>query len=111
VPGQRVEDQLHLGRAVLDQQDLDGRVSHAVDLLLGPKGVAALFRQIPLLTVTEGYWDRAGSLRGRLLERGRRAPLADALIAQSCLDHGVPLVTRDADFRHISRVAALRLLP
>jgi len=76
-----------------------------------PKGVAALFRQIPLLAVTDGYWERAGSLRARSIEHGRRAPLADALIAQSCLDHGVPLVTRDADFRHIARIADLRLLP
>jgi hypothetical protein len=76
-----------------------------------PKGVAALLRQIPLLALTEGYWEKAGALRARLIEHGRRAPLADALIAQSCLDHGVALVTRDADFRHIARIVALRLLP
>jgi predicted nucleic acid-binding protein len=46
-----------------------------------------------------------------LIEHRRRAPLADLLIAQSCLDHGVPLVTRDVDFRHIARIADFRLLP
>jgi predicted nucleic acid-binding protein len=36
--------------------------------------------------------------------------LADTLIAQACLDHEVPLVTRDPDFRHF-RTAGLRLPP
>ena len=28
---------------------------------------------------------------------------------QACLDHGVRLVTRDEDFRHLSRFGGLRL--
>ena len=39
-----------------------------------------------------------------------RALLADVLITQACLDHEVPLVTRNRDFRHF-RAAGLRLLP
>jgi predicted nucleic acid-binding protein len=38
-----------------------------------------------------------------------RARLADSLIAQSCIDHGVRLVTRNDDFRHFSRHGGLRL--
>ncbi len=76
-----------------------------------PKRVAQLLRQLPLLLVTDGYWERSGVLRARVISQGRRAPLADSLIAQSCLDHGVPLVTRDTDFGSIARVAALKLLP
>jgi predicted nucleic acid-binding protein len=72
--------------------------------------VADLFLQLPLLVVTDGYWQRAGLLRARLIARGRRARLADTLIAQSCLDHEVPLVTRDLDFREFSRLGGLRLL-
>lgn len=72
--------------------------------------VADLFLQLPLLEVTEGYWQRAGLLRARLIAGGRRAPLADTLIAQSCLDHEVPLVTRDAEFRQFRRFGGLRLL-
>jgi len=45
-----------------------------------------------------------------VIARGRKARLADALIAQSCLDHEVPLITRDADFRNFSRVRDLQLL-
>ena len=56
-----------------------------------------------------GYWERAGHLRAKLLARRCRSRLADTLIAQSCLDHGVRLVTRDDDFRHFARLGGLRL--
>ena len=64
-----------------------------------------------MLEITEGYWQRAGLLRARLLARGRRARLADSLIAQSCLDHDLSLVTRDSDFRHFVRLAGIRIVP
>ena len=71
--------------------------------------VRDLLLQLPLLEAGEGYWKRAGLLRSLVLQRGRRAPLADALIAQSCLDHDAPLVTRDGDFSGFARLAGLRL--
>jgi predicted nucleic acid-binding protein len=71
--------------------------------------VKQLFEQLPILPIADGYWQRAGLLRARVLQRGRRARLADTLIAQSCLDHDVELVTRDADFRHFADIAGLRL--
>jgi len=71
--------------------------------------VRQLFERLPLLEITDGYWARAGFLRARIRSRGRRARLADTLIAQSCLDHDVELVTRDADFRHFADIAGLRL--
>jgi len=75
-----------------------------------PEATTALFKQLPVLPVTEGYWERVGALRADLIARGRKARLADALIAQSCLDHAVPLVTRDADFRNFARVRELELV-
>ena len=48
-------------------------------------------------------------LRAKVLARKHRARLAGTLIAQSCIDHGVRLVTRDADFRHFARLGGLRL--
>lgn len=66
---------------------------------------------LPLLELTDGYWERAGLLRARLRTHGFKARLADVLIAQSCLDHGVGLITRDRDFRHFSKHAGLRLVP
>jgi predicted nucleic acid-binding protein len=74
-----------------------------------PRGVATLLAQLPILEPEPGFWERAGLLRAKLIARRRRARLADALIAQACLDHGVRLVTRDDDFRHFARVGGLRL--
>lgn len=71
--------------------------------------LASLLRELPVLEPDSGYWERAGKLRAKLLARRHRARLADTLIAQSCLDHGVRLVTRDGDFRHFARVAGLLL--
>lgn len=56
--------------------------------------------QIPTLPIFSGFWYRAGVLRSKLLEKKLKARLADCLIAQSCIDHNVPLITRDEDFRH-----------
>ena len=66
--------------------------------------VAELLKALPRLEITEGYWERTGELRRAVLRRGLRARLADALIAQSCIDHGVPLVTADRDFRHFLKL-------
>ena len=55
-------------------------------------------RMIPLLEILPGYWARAGKLRAALRGRGHRAKLIHTLIAQSCLDHDVPLLTRDRGF-------------
>jgi predicted nucleic acid-binding protein len=75
-----------------------------------PRQVAARLREVPLLGVNEGYWERAGALRARVLAARRRARLGDALIAQSCLDHQVRLITRDRDFRYFARAAGLRMV-
>ncbi len=41
------------------------------------------------------------------LTRGRRVAPADALIAQCCIDHAVPLITRDQDFVAFVEAAGL----
>jgi hypothetical protein len=74
-----------------------------------PRQVASLLLILPRLEPLPDYWQRAGLLRAKLLARRHRARLADALIAQSCIDHDVRLVTRDADFRHFARLGGLRL--
>ncbi|MHB8383119.1 MAG: PIN domain-containing protein, partial [Candidatus Binataceae bacterium] len=71
--------------------------------------LAALIHAVPMLEVSDGYWERAGELRAALLRRGLKARLADTLIAQSCIDGRVSLVTRDHDFRNFARYAGLRL--
>ena len=76
-----------------------------------PGQVSEFLLALPLLAIGEGFWERAGRLRSRVLAQGLKARLADALIAQVCLDHQVPLITRDADFRRFAAETALRLLP
>ncbi len=75
-----------------------------------PASVVSLLTELPVLEVTGGYWSRAGLLRARVLSSRRRARLADTLIAQSCLDHDVPLIARDEDYRHFARLAGLKLI-
>ena len=75
-----------------------------------PPRVALILIQIPLLQITEGFWERTGVLRSKVIARKRRARLADSLIAQACLDHGVALITRDTDFRAFAQIAGLKLL-
>jgi hypothetical protein len=76
-----------------------------------PERVAGLLGELPRLALKEGYWERAGALRAKAIAARRRAPLADALIAQCCLDHRVRLVTRDSDFRHFVKLGGLEVLP
>jgi predicted nucleic acid-binding protein len=75
-----------------------------------PAEVESLIRSLPVLTVAEGYWERAGQLRARAARHGFVARLADTLIAQSCVDHGVPLLTRDKGFGRLARVGGLKLV-
>lgn len=57
----------------------------------------------------EGYWERTGLLRAKILQQGYKARLADTLIAQNCLDHHALLITRDKDFKIYKEIAGLRL--
>ncbi|HUP41489.1 MAG TPA: PIN domain-containing protein [Vicinamibacterales bacterium] len=75
-----------------------------------PPQVASTLQQIPLLEVTDGFWERAGRLRAMLVARKRRARLADTLIAQSCLDNDLALITRDLDFRAFAELADLKII-
>jgi len=69
-----------------------------------PPSLAEDVANLPLLETREDFWQRAGLLRARVLKSGHKAKIADALIAQSCIDHRVPLVTHDRDFRHFTRL-------
>lgn len=101
-----------LDRALRDKQVLMPPVV-LTELLSDPKPPSALSRtlaELPLIEVEDGYWQRTGELRAKVLARRRKARLGDALIAQSCLDRGVPLVTRDRDFRAFAQAAGLDLI-
>ncbi len=75
-----------------------------------PSGVAQTLSQLPLIEIEPGYWQRAGVLRSQVLAKRRKARLGDALIAQSCIDRGIPLLTRDRDFRAFAAAEGLNLI-
>jgi predicted nucleic acid-binding protein len=75
-----------------------------------PPHVVKTISDLPLLELASGYWHRAGALRAKVLATRRKARLGDALIAQSCIDQGVPLITRDRDFRAFAVDAKLNLV-
>jgi predicted nucleic acid-binding protein len=82
------------------------------EILSDPASVKMLSVTLPeiqMLELTPGYWARAGEARLALKRQGLKAKIADALIAQSCIDHDVALITRDADFRHFAKHCALKL--
>lgn len=74
-----------------------------------PAGVAETLSEMPLVEIGAGYWQRAGALRAKVLAKQRKARLGDALIAQSCIDQGIPLLTRDRDFQAFTEAAGLQL--
>jgi predicted nucleic acid-binding protein len=101
-----------LDRALADRQVLMAPVV-LTELLSDPKlssGVAETLSEIPLIKIEAGYWQRAGVLRFRVLAKRRRARLGDALIAQSCIDAAMQLITRDKDFLAFAEAAELDLV-
>ena len=68
------------------------------------------FSELPLIEISSGYSERAGALRAQVLAKRCKARLGDALIAQSCLDRGVPLLSRDRDFLAFVEAGGLDLV-
>jgi predicted nucleic acid-binding protein len=101
-----------LDRALTDRQVLMVPVV-LTELLSDPKlprDVAATLSDVPIIEVEAGFWQRAGVLRAAVLAKRRKARLGDALIAQSCIDRGVALITRDRDFRAFADAADLDVI-
>lgn len=106
-------DDVEVVQGALDHQQLVMPPVVLTELLSDPalpSRVRALLTALPQLEIEPGYWERAGLLRAAVLRQQRKARVADALIAQSCLDQATPLVTRDRDFRHFAAAAGLALL-
>jgi predicted nucleic acid-binding protein len=106
------EDAELLDRALQDRQVLMPPVV-LTEVLSDPKlpsDVAQTLSELPLIEVAPGYWQRAGALRAKVLAKRRKARLGDALIAQSCIDHETPLITRDRDFRAFAEAAGVDLV-
>jgi len=75
-----------------------------------PDEVEIHLRSVPVLELMPGFWERAGKTRAELIKRKMKPKLADTLIAQVCIDHNLPLHTRDTDFRPFAKYAGLQLV-
>jgi predicted nucleic acid-binding protein len=109
--GSTGEDARLLDRALEDRQVVMVPVV-LTELLSDPKlpaGVGETLAEVPMIEIEPGLWERAGRLRAKALTKRRKARLGDALIAQTCIDRGIPLLTRDRDFRAFIDAAGLDL--
>jgi predicted nucleic acid-binding protein len=110
--GEKVRDTLLLDKALGDRQVV--MVPVVLTELLSdpqlPSDIAETLMQIPIMENEQGYWQRAGSLRAKVLSRRRKARLGDALIAQTCIDRGIGLITRDGDFKAFLETAGLKIV-
>lgn len=110
--GDSGQDVQLLGRALADHQIWMIPVV-LTELLSDPglsSGVAETLAEVPVIELESGYWQRAGALRAKVLSKRRKARLGDALIAQTCIDRDVALLTRDKDFRAFAAAARLNLV-
>jgi PIN domain. len=110
--GEAADDTELLDQALQDRQLLMVPVV-LTELISDPKlsiDVARTLCDLPTIEIGSDYWQRAGALRAKVLAKRRRARLGDALIAQSCLDRGISLLTRDRDFRAFAEAAGLKLV-
>jgi predicted nucleic acid-binding protein len=101
----KVRDALRKGELVLPSAALAEALSNPHTA----RTAISLLSPIPLLEPTPGYWIRVGASRAKLIGKGLKARLADALIAQSCIDASVELIARDRDFRHFATHCGLKL--
>lgn len=102
----RLADLLGNARAVLAPATV-------TELLSDPAGslpIEEFLRDILILPISDGYWERAGALRAKVRKAGRKAALGDALIAQACIDNDTPLLTRDTDFATFVKIGGLKLV-
>ena len=110
--GSKGEDVQLLDKALEDRQVVMAPVV-LTELLSDPKlpsEVAETLCEVPMIEIGAGYWQRAGILRAKAIAKRRKARLGDALIAQTCIDGGIPLLTRDRDFRAFADAAGLDLV-
>jgi predicted nucleic acid-binding protein len=110
--GERGQDAELLDQALKDRQVVMVPVV-LTELLSDPKlpsSVAETLSEVPMIEIEPGYWQRAGALRARVLAKRRKARLGDALIAQTCVDGDIPLLTRDRDFLAFVEAAGLNLV-
>jgi len=100
-------------QAAFDRDDFRLTPPVMAELLSWPKPrplLEPMLAQTPVLSLDDGFWMRVGQNRRTILALGQKAKLADALIAQCCIDADVALVAHDQDFRHFAAHCGLKLV-
>ncbi len=111
IAGQSGQD-VELFRAGLRASDIVLPPVVLMELLSEPRLPAThrtVLLRLPIMEIGTDYWIRAAGSRAAVLSHKLRARLPDTLIAQSCIDHDVALITRDKDFRHFAKHCGLTL--
>jgi predicted nucleic acid-binding protein len=78
----------------------------------GPKAKEQIlnsFSALPLLVPDREDYIAAAMLRNACRRAGVQAGTIDALIAQLCIRHDLPLLSTDADFTHIAQHVPLKV--
>ncbi len=112
----------YLGRGdgdLLDEALAEGRVHLppvvAAELVSGRmttgqrRALEELLADLPLCAAGLDHWVRVGRLRASLAARGLQVSTPDAHVAQCTIDLGARLLTEDAIFARVARLAPLRL--
>ena len=66
--------------------------------------------EMPFASPSPDFWKDTGKLRRQLAKQGVNATLADCLVAQSCLEQDLPLLTRDKGIKKFSEKIGLALI-
>jgi predicted nucleic acid-binding protein len=75
------------------------------------KSILERFAALPLLQPDREDHVAAAEIRNRCRRSGVRLGTIDALLAQLCIRHELPLLTTDRDFLHASEHCPLRIWP
>lgn len=75
-----------------------------------PATVEKALLEIRFATPSSHFWQETGKLQRHLAKLGTHATLADCLVAQSCLEHKLPLLTRNRAIIKFGPKVGLNLL-
>ncbi len=103
---QHIENAIDSGAAALPPVVITELLSDSTQQAM----VRSFVKKLKTLEPKDGFWERAGLMRAKLKMHKLKARTADALIAQSCIDYHLPLLTLDSDFRNFAKHGGLKLV-
>jgi predicted nucleic acid-binding protein len=71
--------------------------------------ITALFAALPMLVPNRDDHVRAAEIRNLCRRKGIQVGTIDALFAQLCVHHGLPMLTTDRDFDRVAELAQMPL--